>query len=72
MTAKFVRSNNGENVSNERRRDDWLFAETTIVASILNAALCEFFILEPPAPCIKRIIELITFATSVFETTTFL
>ena len=39
MTATFVRSNNGENVSNERRRDDWLFAETTIVASVLNAAL---------------------------------
>ena len=72
MTATFVRSNNGENVSNERRRDDWLFAETTIVASVLNAALCEFFMFEPPAPCIKRIIELITFATSVFETTTFL
>ena len=39
MIATFVRSNNGENVSNERRRDDWLFAETTIVASVLNAAL---------------------------------
>jgi len=71
-TATFVRFNDGENVSNERRRDDWLFAETTIVARALNAELCESFRLGPPAPCIKRVIELTTFAMSELTTITFL